>query len=392
MSTVELQIERVVAGGDGMGRGADGRVVFVPGALPGERVRVRVVDDRRQFTRAELVEVRDASPLRVTPPCPHHARGCGGCPWQHVAPAAQRDLKRDIVLDALRRIAHNDDIDVAPTTELPAAGYRTTVRGLVVDGQFAFRKGYAHDPIEVDSCLVAHPLIAEVIRVGRFGSATEVEIRCGVHTGERLVLIEPNAAGVDVPDDVITVGLNQIANGDVPYYHERIAGRTWRISAPSFFQVRADGAEVLVDLVRDAVGHAGRIVDLYSGVGLFAGALAQAGRKITAVEGDQFAAADAKHNLADTGAKVVHSEVAKWEPRPAEVVVADPSRSGLGRPGVGAVTACDPERVVLVSCDPASMARDVALLCAEGYKVERITPVDLFAHTTHVETVTVLSL
>jgi len=389
---VELIPTAMVAGGDALARDANGRVVFVSGALPGERVRAKVVHEKKDFARAVVVEVLDPSPLRVEPPCAHVARGCGGCQWQHVAPEGQRAFKRDIVRDALQRIAKLPEAiaaeHVAEPIALATSGYRTTTRIVARNGRAAFRRAGSNAAVEVDACLVAHPLLDELIRRGRFGAAHEVELRVGARTGDRLALCDPDASGVELPDDVVTVGMDELARGVEASIEEEVAGRRWRISAASFFQIRPDGADVLVDLVNDAVGDAVTVADLYSGVGLFVGGLAARGVSVVAVEGDPSAVADARHNLADLPAEIVEADVHEWPPeRRHEAVVADPSRHGLGTRGVETVVACDPDRVVLVSCDAAALGRDAGLLAAAGYELITVTPVDLFPHTFHVETV-----
>jgi 23S rRNA (uracil1939-C5)-methyltransferase len=151
--------QSVAAGGDAVGRDDDGRVVFVTGALPGERVRVAMDDERARYARGHVIEVEEPSPARIAPPCPHVAEGCGGCTWQHVDPAAQRGLKVDIVTDALERLGRLDQpvVDAGPV--LPTTGFRTTVRMGVVDGRAAFRKWHSHDLLPIDDCLVVHPLL-----------------------------------------------------------------------------------------------------------------------------------------------------------------------------------------------------------------------------------------
>lgn len=384
VETVELSATGVAAGGDAIAREDDGRVVFVTGAIPGERVRAEVVEQRRDFARARVVEVVSASPARVAPPCPELARGCGGCTWQHIAIAEQGALKAEIVRDALRRIAKVEDAPLQATVELPGEGYRTTVRAAVRKGRAGYRKARSHDVRTVDTCLVAHPLVDDLLVNGRYGRAREVVLRGGARTGERLAAPHPTDAVIDVPADVRR-----------DHLHEEVAGRAWRISAVSFFQARPDGADALVDLVVAATAGLdppGTALDLYSGVGLFAGALADRGWSVTAVEGSPAAIADARVNLAEDDVAVVHGDVHTFAARAADLVVADPSRTGLGAAGFHTVTAAQPRRVVLVSCDPAALARDTGLLLAAGYRLTSVTPVDLFPHTFHVETVTVFDL
>jgi tRNA/tmRNA/rRNA uracil-C5-methylase (TrmA/RlmC/RlmD family) len=171
--------------------------------------------------------------------------------------------------------------------------------------------------------------------------------------------------------------------------HEVINGRTLRVSINSFFQSRTDGAETLASIVRDAVGRDRIVADLYCGVGLFAATVDEP-RRVIAVERGRAAIADAKQNLRGLPARVVGADVGRWKGAKSDVVIADPSRTGLGKDGTRTVIACDADRVVLVSCDAAALARDVGLLAADGYTPTSITLVDLFAHTPHIECVTVL--
>ena len=378
---VELTATRMVAGGDALARAEDGRVVLIDGALPGERVRIEITANKADLLRGRAVEVLEASDARVEPPCVHAREGCGGCGWQHVATATQPQLKLDIIRDAFTRIARMPDVVLAEPVLLPTDAYRTTVRALVVDGKPAFRRHQSHDPVMIDSCMVAHPAIDELLRDGKFGRATEVTLRVGAGTGERAALAEPADTILDLPPDVM--------RGKTAHVHEVIDGHTMRVSINSFFQSRSDGAATLARLVREATGPDKVIADLYCGVGLFA-VTADRPKRVVAVERGRSAVADAKHNLKGRDARIVRSDVGKWKGNKVDVVVADPSRSGLGRDGARAVLACDPERVVLVSCDAAALARDVSLLVTADYKLRSVTLVDLFAHTPHIECVTVL--
>lgn len=391
---MELTVTAMAAGGDAVARDEEGRVVFVAGALPGERVLADLVDERSRFARAVVTAVIEPAPGRVPAPCPFVATGCGGCGWQHVDHGEQRRLKAGIVAEALGRIGKVDVPEIGPGPELAPVGYRSTVRAAVVDGRAGFRHRRSHDVVVVDRCLVAHPLVDEVLAEGRFGDAQEIVVRAGVATGERLVLARPTAAGVVVPGDVVVVGADELAAGRRAWYHEEVAGRTWRISATSFFQARPDGAAALVEVVRSAAldpdGFGGdafprvgegvsppRLVDLYAGVGLFAGTVgARWPGPILAVERDAVAAHDARHNLADRRAlpyrtRVVRADVSRWRSSPADVVIADPARAGLARVGVERVAATGARRVVVVSCDAAALGRDAGLLARHGYRLDR---------------------
>jgi 23S rRNA (uracil1939-C5)-methyltransferase len=387
VTPVELRPTGVAAGGDAVARDDDGRVVFVRGALPGERVAVAITDERKDFARGQVVEVLDPSDDRVAPPCPFVAEGCGGCDWQHVSPEGQRRLKVEIVRDSLRRIGHLAEpvVDIGP--ELAAGGHRTTVRLTVEAGRLSFRRHGTNEAVPVDECLVAHPLLQDLLRTLDPGQATELTLRCGARTGDRLVLASPTAAGVTAPDDVVVVGTDELHGGRRAWFTEHIAARDWRVSARSFLQARPDGAEALIELVAVASADApeGRLVDAYGGIGLFGGTVGR-GRPVTLVEWSASSVADARVNLPE--AKVLRLDVGKWHPSSAAVVVADPARTGLGAKAASVLAATGTSHLVLVSCDPASLGRDAALLVGHGFRHDGSTLVDLFPHTSHVEVVT----
>jgi tRNA/tmRNA/rRNA uracil-C5-methylase (TrmA/RlmC/RlmD family) len=398
---IEVEVTSVAAGGDGVGRLPDGRVAFVAGALPGERVTAEVTDVQKKFLKAAVVDVLEASPARVAPPCPQVEAGCGGCAWQHVELGAQRGFKERIVEDALRRIGKLEPPPVQQSAPrgLETAG-RTTVRAAVdAEGHLGFRRHHAHDVVSVEEsgCLVVHRLVDEVLRTAWFsGKVTEATVRVGAATGDRLVLAEPLAPDDSVvPEGTVLVGADVLAAGHRAWIHEEVAGRRWRISAESFFQPTPEGAGALVDLVAAALGDALRpgasMIDLYAGVGLFAGALGPRteGARIETVEANRAATADARVNLADLPrVKVIGADVRKWRPSKADVVVADPSRHGLGPEVVERIGATEAGALALVSCDPGALGRDAGLLARDGWTLASVTLADLFPHTPHVEVVT----
>lgn len=396
MNDLVLEPTAMAAGGAALARDADGRVVFVAGALPGERVMARLTEARKDFARAVAVEILDASADRVAPPCAARAAGCGGCTWQHVAAAAQARLKADIVVDALRRIGRLADPPRPEEVALAGTPLRTTARLAVTeDGRAGHRprRGGHGAPVVTEACQAAHPLLGELIVAGRYPGAGEVVLRVGVASGERVARVRKGAHDVVVPTDV-----HVVREGDhrPAFVHEDVGGRRFQVNLDSFFQPGPVAAAGLVTAVSAAVGDAlpsrGLLIDAYAGVGLFASVLG-AGRsaRVVAVESHPAAVADARANLADLDARVVASPVGRWEPRRreahADVMVADPSRPGLGRPGVGAVVASGAGRLVLVSCDPASLARDTVLLGGAGYRLASVALVDAFPDTFHVETV-----
>lgn len=397
MHLPDLTVDDVAAGGDGIARADDGRVVFVRGGVPGDRVAAEVVRERRRRLHAVATHVHAPSRDRADPPCPHVAEGCGGCGWQHLTPTAQRRWKQRIAEESLRRIGGlPGTVTIGPP--LPTTGFRTTLRCLVTERGLAFRGARSYDPVPVTGCLVAHPALDQLVVAAssgelRLGGARELTLRVGGATGERLVVVEPQVPpGSKLPADVQVVGADELRAGRRASFHDVVEGHRFRISARSFFQTRTDGARALVDAVRragdDAWGR-GRLVDLYGGVGLFARTLGE-GMGVTLVEASRSSVADARHNLGDLDARVVHRRVETWSPgdaNGADIVVADPPRTGLGAAGVSVVGMVEPERLVLVSCDAASFGRDTRLLVEAGYARRSTQLVDLFPHTPHVELV-----
>jgi 23S rRNA (uracil1939-C5)-methyltransferase len=383
-----LEAERIAVGGDAIGHAPDGRVVFISGLLPGEKGTVRLRSHRARHGFADVETVLTASPERREPPCPHVAAGCGGCDWLHITDDHQRQLRRDIVADAF---AHNSGLSVPEiaTVALPETGYRTTIRVAAGPAGAGFHARRSDRLVPVDSCLVAHPRAEELLVEGDFGDAVEAMIRVGANTGDRLVLASPTADGVRMPDDVLVVGRDELKAGRRAWSHEEVNGHRYRISADSFFQASAVGAAALMDAVAEALaGCDGTILDAYAGVGLFSKPLV-ADHHVIAVERSSSSTADARINLGPD-ARVIRTAFERWRPRQVDAAVADPARRGLAKAGVTRLLAAGPRRIVLISCDAASAARDVRLLVERGSTVRAMTLVDQFPGTSHVELVTVL--
>ncbi|MFN3254065.1 MAG: class I SAM-dependent RNA methyltransferase [Ilumatobacter sp.] len=414
---VKLRLDRLVAGGEAMGRLDDGRVAFVRGGLAGEEVDARVLNDRKDFVRAHVDSVDDvleASVERVVPTCPHRRAGCGGCGWMHLSTAAQFDAKVDIVKESLRRIGRLDDgvVDavVRAGGSVEPFGYRTTLRltGIAASdgGGVGFREERSDEVVAIDHCQVAHENISRLLRDLEVAPGVELTLRTSVATGgvtarwtkpedrrrrgERRRKIAADAGGrgavSGLPSDVHI--------GDRAFLTERIAGANLMVSAPSFFQSGAQAAELLVDAVERTapeLGRAKHALDAYGGVGLFAATVMRPARHVTLVESSRSSTLDAAVNLETRSASIVRTDVAKWVlpdgSPPIDVIVADPARPGLAKPGVGALVATSAPVLILVSCDPGSMARDAFLLAEAGYRLESVEVLDLFPQTHHVETV-----
>ncbi len=361
--------------------------MFVDGALPGERITAEVTRVDKRWSRARVVAVHDASPDRVAVPCAHQLEGCGGCDLLHVEPSAALRMKQAMVVDQLVRAGV--DAPAPALRALDGDEGRTTVRAAVVDGRAGYRERGSHDVLVPDECDALDPRAEVLLVEGRFGEAEEVTIRVGNRTGERMVLVRGSDFGVELPDDVLLVTTDDLRAGRRAWIHEEAGGRRWRVSARSFFQNRPAGVDALVAEVGemiDELGSDGPLVDAYAGIGVFGGTVGR-GRRVHAIERGKDSVADARVNLADHDAKIIRADVDRWRPSPASVVVADPAREGLGAQAVQALVRAEPQLLLLVSCDPASFARDAGLLEAAGMRLDRYTVIDLFPGTSHVETV-----
>jgi tRNA/tmRNA/rRNA uracil-C5-methylase (TrmA/RlmC/RlmD family) len=381
---LDLDVGAVAHGGHCVAR-SEGRVVFVRHALPGERVRAVVTDDGGgSFCRADAIAVLTPAPGRVEPPCPWaRAGGCGGCDWQHADPPLQRELKTAVLHEQLQRLAGLPD-DVlaglgAVVEELPggALGWRNRAR-LAVDGEgrAGLRAHRSHDVLPIADCpLTPHGTLPPVL-ARRYPPGGEVE-----------VAVDADGARHVVGDGADVVGFPAV---------QRAAGREWRLSAGVFWQVHPALAGALAQVVGEwAEAPAGGVAwDLYGGVGLFAAVLAGQvgpGGEVTVVESARAAVADGRAALADlpqvrwrTGR--VEQVLPSLPGRP-DVVVLDPPRRGLGRSLVGSLSECAPERVVYVACDPAALARDVALFAGREYHLTTLRAFDAFPMTHHMECV-----
>lgn len=398
-STFDVTLHDMAHGGEAVGRLDDGRAVFVAGAVPGERVRIELVEEKKRYARARLLEVLEASPDRVEPPCPY-VGDCGGCQWQHIAIERQRMLKREIVRGQLAHLARIADAPVEATRVVGSAdgfGYRNhVVLSVDAEGRTGYYRPGSRDVVAVASCLVLHPLLREwQEQLPPLHGVNRLEMRAGTRTAQRLAMTR----GRPVPETLraaAELGIPLVAAGE-DEITEMVHTEKMRVSSKSFFQVNTDGAEALVELVLEMLAPADTdtVIDAYAGVGLFTVPLARRAARVLAVERHPAAVRDLRHHAEQVRGKV-HVIATDLErsfdqlPKRAELIVADPPREGLGEEAARALAGLRPHRFVLVACDAASFARDVASLHEAGYRLERAVPVDQFPHTFHVEIVALL--
>ncbi len=382
-----ITIDKLVAGGDGLGRLDDGRVVFVPDVIAGETVHVEIVETKRDFARARLVAVDVPVPTRREPPCAFVAQGCGGCNWQHIDDSAQLRMKSDIVVEAFTRTARLD-VEIHRRRGLPETARRTTVRMVADDhGMLGFRKRDSHDLVVTSECVVAHELINAFLHEPTLEGLGEITIRVGARTGE---------VGMWCHEGRIRDGVGtQAQRGQRAPVHEVVADNTYRVSMSSFFQSSPEAAELLITTLAtdfDSFGvEGGTLLDAYGGVGLFSKAFSTRFDELYLVESNPQACRDAVVNLEDCAATIDEVAFEHWDPIDVDVVIADPSRDGLGKLGVANLLEVDAPVVALVSCDAVAGARDVSMLVQGGYDLDRVSVLDIFPNTNHVEVVSILT-
>ena len=390
-----VTVHDLAVGGEGVGRLEDGRVVFVPAAALDDVLEVDLFEEKKNFARGRIVNIVAPGQGRRLPPCPQVALGCGGCDWQHLTEDEQVARKAATVQGSLERLG-GVAVPEIQVRQLPQpSGYRTQLRMGVEAGQAAFRARGTNDLIPTTECMVAHPLLDAMIGEPVLGRAGEAVLRVAPRTGERLALLEPTSQGHALPDEVIVFSTDEIESGEMTFYVDIVAGRSWQISAASFFQSSGQGAELLIESINDALGHldhgTGHLVDLYGGIGLFSGTIGDRFDAVTLVEGSLSAVEDAAVNLDGERCTIVHAPVENWDPVAADVVICDPPRTGLKARGVDKIVATGTDYVVLVSCDAGSLGRDSGLLDKAGLNLVSVELVDLFPQTSHVEVVTAWS-
>ncbi|NOX21868.1 MAG: class I SAM-dependent RNA methyltransferase [Actinobacteria bacterium] len=395
---IELTTTDIAHGGEAIAR-LNGKTHFVAGALPGEVVLASVVRDKGSWARADLVEVRQPSPDRIDPPCPHHGV-CGGCQWQFAPHALQLGWKQEILAGQLSHIGGIDPAVVRPAIA-PSEGYhyRNRMDFKVLNGRLALTKRRSRDLTPIDSCHISAPRIAELAaRLGPLDGVQQITLRVS-HATDDIVVVIRGRVPAHAGEWQVDVGHRDRREfspviGDCTMI-ERIGDVDLRISGDAFFQNNTLGAEVMVSLVTEIleIDETDTLLDAYAGGGLFAATVGQPAERVLAIESHPLAVRDLRRNLkrhlGDAGEVVrgtVEDRVESLDEYWTKAIV-DPPRTGLGADGVAAVTAATPSRIAYVSCDPASLARDAKLLDEYGYTLEHCTPVDMFPQTFHIESV-----
>jgi 23S rRNA (uracil1939-C5)-methyltransferase len=430
-----IHIESLTYGSAGIGRTDDGKAVFVDRAAPGDTVRVRIDEEKKGFSTGRIIELVEAGPSRVEPVCPHAAT-CGGCPWQHVSYEAQVAAKRANVVAALTRIAHFDESAAQAIVEDCKAskrqmGYRNKLElGAAADANgrlvLGMHRERSHELEAVQTCPLVHKAIANApkaiqgaLRYLEGGQGMDGGLgiyRVGIRTSVRTKSTElaiwtkpgpfPRAAAAKTlgsalhATSIVRVmadpGKSRAIKGVEALYgrgfwEEELCGIRYKVSAPSFFQVNTAQAETLVETALEGldIDEDSRVADLYCGVGTFTLPLEERCGDVLAVESAASSVRDLRRNAEENGAwiDVIGGDSARELPQMGQLdaLVVDPPRSGLAQGVAESIAAAAPKQVAYISCDPATWARDVARLKANGYALRRAVPVDLFPQTYHCE-------
>lgn len=376
---ITLRVDKVANGGFCIGR-YNGQAVFVRHSLPGELVKAEVTEVNKRYLRASVVEVIEASPERIVPPC-QYAGICGGCDWQHVKYDYQLELKSSVVIEQLAHLGRVEQVNNEPLNNFKVLPLTPTESGLrwrtrnryvnIANYSLGMRMSRSHSAVEISDCLIATDGSTELAKQAlHLGSP---EIATAASSTGQLVLVDQTGG---------------------PWLDEVVEDRAWRIHAGSFWQVHKDAPTAFVSQVREyAKPQSGdRVLDLYAGAGLFAACLAKdvgSNGEIIAVESSINAVRDARRSCSDlANLTLVTSDVAKWLNSNSEsfdVIILDPPRTGAGQEVINKIAQKATRVIVYVACDPAALGRDTGYLKDAGWEIDELTGFDAFPNTAHVE-------
>lgn len=417
-----VKLEKLIYGGDALGRlpdpltGTGGRAVFVPFGLPGETVRIRIVEEKRGHASAELVEVLEPAPARIVPRCRHFfsppafssgeapgMRACGGCHYQHLPYTYQLNVKTEILCDQLERIGKIVNPPVMPiVSSVHKWNYRNHVQfHQIPDGRLGFVAADGRGVIPITECHLPEAPLNALWPGLKFDPDLGLErVSMRIGTGGEIMLVleskDPEPPGLEIEADISVVHLfkeHALVMAGEDCLTIDVLGRPFRVSAPSFFQVNTTLAGRMVEhlLTILPVSQNTILLDVYCGVGLFSAFFAPRVGRLIGIESSPSACADFADNL-DEFENVELYEAIAGEALPAldakpDIILVDPPRSGLDKRALDAILALHPKTLSYVSCDPSTLARDAARLIAGGYRLKQVTPFDLFPQTYHIESV-----
>jgi 23S rRNA (uracil1939-C5)-methyltransferase len=405
-----VRLDKLTYGGDALGRLSDGRAAFVPFALPGELVSIRILDDKRGHVRAELVDVQEPSLDRITPKCihfftPNSSSNCGGCHYQHLPYTAQLAAKTDILSDQLRRIGK---IATPPVDRMVPSSiewdYRNHVQfHLTQAGKLGYVDTHGRNIIPITECHLPEPPLNVLWPKLAFDPGLGLErvsLRLGMEEQILLVLESrsPDPPELELETDLSVVHLvdeDAVVMAGDDHLVMLVNGRLFHVSAASFFQVNTAMAEKMVAFLLEQlpVTPATTLLDVYCGVGLFSAFFAPRLGRLIGIESSPLACEDFTINLDEFDNVELYQAPAEdvlpiLEIKP-EIVILDPPRAGLEKRVLDALLVLGPRRIAYVSCDPSTLARDAAHLITGGYQLLQVRPFDLFPQTYHIECISI---
>ena len=401
---VELCLDNPAYGGDTIGRLPDGRAVFVPFSIPGEEVRIRIIADKKKFARGELLEVLNPSPFRREPRCQHFT-ACGGCHYQHITYDKQLQLKHKILQDQLERIGRLVSPQVEPVIPSPNKfNYRNQVQFHLSRGNKpGFIRSNKQGILEITECHLPEETINNfwpLLEIDPETGVSSLGLRLGIEDDILVTLESSVPFNADFNIESLPVSVVHLSPGKLEilagseYTVIQVKDRKFRVSAGSFFQVNTALAQQMVGMIEILVPDTTELaLELYSGVGLFSAFLAPRVEKLIAVEASESAGEDFVQNLDDfENIELYQGPVEEILPildiQP-EVLLVDPPRTGMTKQVIEDILSMDPNLILYISCDPATLARDSRLLSEGGYIAEKFIPFDFFPQTFHIETLSI---
>ncbi len=397
---MEITIEKIVHGGDAMGRAPDGRPVFVPFAAPGERVRTEPEESHKGFFRARLLEVVEPSPDRIAPRCRHFGE-CGGCQFQHLTYASQVRVKESILREQLIRLGGMPEAPIRPVIVSPDEwNYRNHIQATPAGNRLGYFRAGSQVVLPIEECHLPEPRLWELwnnLDWEPDPGLRQIGFRAG--DDDEMIVFEGGSGAIPevvVESDVSAAWLDPegatfyLAGGPLRY---EILGRAFTVSAGSFFQINTGRIPAMVNTVMELADPARdeTVLDVYCGTGLFSAFLAGLAARVIGIEESPSAAADFEVNLDPFDSVELYAAPAEVAlgaiTARADVAVVDPPRSGLSAQAMRALLLAAPGRIVMISCEMSTLARDARILSRAGYRLTDLVPIDMFPQTSHLETV-----
>jgi 23S rRNA (uracil1939-C5)-methyltransferase len=431
--TYNIILDKLTYGGDAMGRLDDGRAIFVPFGLAGERVLVRLTEEKKNFARGEILQILEPSPDRIQPKCKHffvpanpplplgeglgvreNTWACGGCHYQHIPYEKQLEIKTDILIDQLKRIGKIENPPVQPMVACPNPwNYRNHIQfSLNEDGKlgYVFPLPAGEGRVrEISECHLPESSINDFWHKLEFEPETNIE-RVSLHAGnddDLMLVLESDSP--EAPELEIEAGIsvahvyeeNAVVIAGNDHIVIRVLKRDFKVSAASFFQVNTVMAEKMIEhlITQLPITQSSTLLDIYCGVGLFSAFFASKCGRVIGIESSPSACEDFTVNLDEFDNMELYEGTAE-DVLPGLVgqignlsnVIVDPPRAGIERHALDAIIGLNPQIIAYVSCDPSTLARDAARLIQGGYKLKGVTPFDLFPQTYHIESISLFEI